>query len=131
MNLLRSIPALPVAVFLGIVCAEAVFGSSLEPIDLSGLTGQSQFDRYEGEWLLPRGRHVLDGVPFQIDGVIELYGRAATQSSLQIRTNVNDIPVKKPFAELHLLCAMAKTDSDGTTVATLQLNYADGSSAKL
>jgi len=118
-------------VLLGVGWVGASFGGSIEPIDLSRFAGKSQFDRYDGEWLLPRGRQVLNGVPFQIDGVIELYGRAATQGSLNMRTNVNDIPAGKQFEALHLLCAMAKTDADGTTVATLQLNYADGSSTKL
>jgi uncharacterized GH25 family protein len=106
--------------------------NSIETLDLKAFVGKSQFTRLEIEWMFPHGRQVADGIPFQMDGVVELYGKSALQSNLDIRTNVNGIRVGKAFEEIHLLCSSTGGSPTGkTSIATVVLNYDDGSSNRL
>ncbi|MDB6024928.1 MAG: hypothetical protein JWM68_1151, partial [Verrucomicrobiales bacterium] len=69
---------------------------------------------------------------FQVDGVVELYGKSAMQTDLNVRTNVNNIPVGRSFEELHLLCCTAGGSPTGKiSVVTVHLKYVDGSSNDL
>src|SRR4051812_45463008 len=92
--------------FVAALClAPSAFGDTVKTIELKPYVGHSPFDIIKADWLVPRGKHVFDGVPWQIDGVVLLYGSNAAQRSKPARTNVNDIPVGQNFEKLHLLAA--------------------------
>ncbi len=97
---------------------------SVETLDLKPFTGPSPFDTTGAAHLLPRGRQVLDGVPFQIEGVVALDGGSKG------KTNVSHIPVGRAFERLHLLAATRNSGNDAVA-ATIQLTYADQSTASL
>jgi len=109
--------------------ALTVHGEPMATLDLHAFVGPSPVDNIGTPWLLAHGRQVLDGTPFQVDGVILLYATNAVQKSRPARTNVNDIPVGKAFERLHLLASSQSTSPDGTVMARIHLRYADGSNA--
>lgn len=76
------------------------------------------------------GRREFDGVPFQVDGRVCLYGSAQVEETNLTRTNYPDIigiKVGRKFDELHLLHATKWSDVEGEIIAYIRLNYTDGS----
>ncbi|HEX3719197.1 MAG TPA: hypothetical protein VH595_14670 [Verrucomicrobiae bacterium] len=112
--------------FLAAVLAPALAlrAQSVETLDLKPFVGLSPFDTIGAAHLPPRGRQVLDGVPFQIDGVVALDGGGKG------RTNVSNILVGRAFERLHLLAA-TRNGGNYTVAATIRLAYADQSGASL
>lgn len=110
--------------------AHLAAASEVKTVDLKPYVGYSPFDVIKADWLIPRGNHVFDGVPWKIDGVILLYGKNAVQKTNAARTIV-DIPIGEAFERLHLLAAAQQTSSDKTVIAKIHLNYADGTKANL
>ena len=104
-------------------------GAAAEPftLDLKPFVGPSPFENIQVDWLLPRGRQVLDGTPFQIDGIILLYGTTPAQRSHPGRTNVFDVPVGQRFELLHVLAGSHSSTADSNSIARIRLKYADGS----
>src|SRR5688572_30726815 len=102
------------------------FGGEVHPVDLKPFLDRTQFDHIDAGWLVPKGRQVVNGVPFQVDGVVELSGTSARFTSVG-RTNVNNIPVNRAGARLHLFLAVSRGGfDDGTPFARLKLHYAGG-----
>lgn len=99
-------------------------------VNLKPFLGKCQFQNVNAEWILPRGRQVVEGVPFQIDGIVEVAGSSARYSNVG-RTNINDIPLQGTFERLYLLAAASRDVNEGVVIANLTLHYADGSSTKL
>lgn len=86
-------------------------------------------DRTNAELVTVSGRQVFDGLPFQVDGRACLYGRALAnqrQRPVSAYPDIIGVKVGRAFNELHLLHATQFTDREGETVATVRLNYADG-----
>src|SRR5687767_14365305 len=103
----------------------------VEPIDLKPFVGKTQFDHINASWLLPMDRQVIDGVPFQIDGIVELSGTSPRFTNPG-RTNVTNIPVGRAFERLHLLLACSRGGfEEGTTFARITIHYADNSTEQL
>ncbi|HKX61212.1 MAG TPA: hypothetical protein VJS65_05200, partial [Verrucomicrobiae bacterium] len=100
------------------------------PVNLKPFLGTNQFQTVNADWVLPRGRQVVEGVPFQVDGVVEVAGASARFSNV-IRTNVRDIPIRASFERLYLLAAASRDANDGVTIARLNLRYADNSKVDL
>jgi len=70
------------------------------------------------------GLHTFDGLPFDIKGSSVCYGLADATG----RKSLEGIQVGRPFGELHLIHYVKyAADRDGTPVARIRLNYADGS----
>ena len=103
-------------------------GPTIQTLNLKPFVGPSPVDTIGANWLLPHGEQVLDGTPFQIDGVILMYGDYAAQKKRPGRTNVNDIPVGRSFDSLHLLATAQSKAADGTPLTRILFQYADGSS---
>jgi hypothetical protein len=102
------------------------FGGEVHPVDLKAFAGKTQFEQIDAAWLLPEGRQVVNGVPFEIAGVVELDGTSPRFGSVG-RTNVNNIPVNRAGERLHLLLAASRGGfDDGTAFARLRLHYASG-----
>jgi uncharacterized GH25 family protein len=111
---------------LALVLAGQAHAQSIETIDLAPFVGPSPFDEIGAAHLLPRGRQVLDGVPFQIDGVVFLEGNGKG------RTNIHAISIGQAFDLLHFLAAAHNGGvSNGTLIARVRLVYADQTAAAL
>ena len=108
-----------------------LISAPVETLDLKPFTGPSPIEKYHVEWLMPYGRQVLDGTPFQIDGGILLYGTNSLQRANHARTNVNNIPVDRSFEKLHLLAGSQAFTTEGIPIAQIILQYADHTSASL
>ena len=106
--------------------APRAFGGEVYPVDLKPFVGKTQLDHIGAEWLVPKGRQVINGVPFQVDGVVELAGTSARFVNVG-RTNTGNIPVNRGGERLHLLLAVSRGGfEDGTVFARLKLHYAGG-----
>lgn len=123
MNAMKSL--IPVGFVLVIMQSGLAAAPPARPIDLTPFLGKSQFQTIGADWILPRGRQVVEGVPFQVDGVVEVAGASARFSNVG-RTNVNDIPIGATFDRLYLLAAASRDVNEGTPLARLKLKYADG-----
>lgn len=112
---------------------KAVAAGTLEPVDLKPFVNYSAFDDIQAGWLLPKGLQVFDGVPFQVDGAVQLFGsgRPGGQGHVHAPTSVTGIPVNRAFDRLHLLTAVDGSTTEGAVVARIKLTYSDGSEATL
>jgi hypothetical protein len=112
---------------------KVVMPEAFQPLNLVLFTNFSAFDDIQAPWLLPKGLQVFDGVPFQVDGVIQLSGsaRPGGQGHTDAPDNVTSIPVESGFEELHLLMAVDGSTDEGAEVAHIILLYSDGSKAAL
>ena len=89
---------------------------------------------YPGDDLaeLPVGVQELDGVRFDIRGLVQLSGRVWKQRGCPFPEKVEGIPVRRPCRYLYLLHADGGAPCPpGTTVALLVLHYDDGTQAEL
>lgn len=79
------------------------------------------------------GRQTIDGLPFQIEGEVLLYGKSEGNRSRNgpLAKSFEDIAVWRTFDELHLLHAAHWPDVQGRTIATIRLKYKDGTKAEL
>ena len=112
---------------------KVTMADTLEPVDLKLHVNFSAFDDINAPWLLPKGLQVFDGVPFQVDGVIQLAGsgRPGGSGHPDAPDNVTGILVESGFEELHLLMAVDGSTDEGAEVARIKLVYSDGSKATL
>jgi hypothetical protein len=98
-----------------------------EPLDLKAVLGDWPFSSLGADWMLPKGKQVLDGVPFQIDGAILLNATNSVQRSRPGKFKVEHIAVGRHFEKLHLLAASDSNAKEGVTVGIIRLQYGDGS----
>jgi len=81
---------------------------------------------------LPAGHQTFDGVRFNVAGLIQLAdGNDVTQTNNPYPESVAGIPVNRFCQRLHLLHGTVQGVDDQTVVASLVLNYADGTTEKL
>lgn len=86
----------------------------------------------ENNWgTLPSGSVALDGVPFDLRGIIQLTGRNAESRVAGLLPKSVRIPLNRSINRLHLLHAVQWGDPAGTVVAKYRLHYADGSTEEL
>jgi hypothetical protein len=113
--------------------------TSFTPVDLS-THFNAELDKpwnstsYSGDDLaeLPRGRHELGGVVFDIRGVIQLQGGVWKERGCTFPEKVEGIPVHRTCRWLYLLHADGGASArSGATVATLVLHYGDRTEAEL
>src|SRR5258705_4159661 len=97
-----------------------------EPLDLKPVLGDWPFSSLGADWMLPRGKQVLDGVPFQIDGAILLNASNSVQRSRPGKFKVEHIAVGRRVEKLHLLDATDFGVKEGVAVGIIGLRYADG-----
>jgi len=112
----------------------------LQAVDLSGqvdypkpmadAVGGYQYHDNPQMWRqIPKGRQVIQGIPFEIRGLIRLAGLGSRRDEWYFRPRVDGIPVGRSFARLYLLHATFYYADPGATIATARLNYEDGSTA--
>jgi hypothetical protein len=76
---------------------------------------------------LPTGVQTLDGVAFDIRGIIQLSGRQAEQElSVQFPQEVTDIVVRQEARKIHFLHGCGWRSSQGTRVGTYVVHYGNG-----
>src|SRR5688572_26156459 len=98
---------------------------TIDTLNLKPWVGPSPFDNISAPWLLPKGRQVIDGIPFQVDGIVLMYGDYPAQKNRLSRTNVNGIGVGRAFEYLHLLVTTQAKAPDGTPISRIHFSYAD------
>ena len=74
------------------------------------------------------GRKTIDGLPFDVDGEIYLYGKSPADRGDVRRDEVTGIKIARKFDELHLIHAVQWREYYGCPVVILRLHYADGTS---
>jgi hypothetical protein len=82
---------------------------------------------------LASGIHILGGVPFDVQGRVQLWGRGLAESGRFFPERVKNIAVGRNCERVHVLHGSQFTSHDlaGKTVARLVLRYADGSLAEI
>lgn len=78
---------------------------------------------------LPSGAHVFAGVPFDVEGLIQLDGGDMARFKKHYPTEVDNIRIGRTCAKLHLLhgANWVYPSTFGSTAAKLVLHYSDGS----
>ena len=71
------------------------------------------------------GYQIVDGLPFNVDGEIELYGKSDAERNVVQPDHIEGIKIGRKFDELHLIHAMQWREYYGCPVATIRLNYED------
>ncbi len=104
--------------------------AELTPIDLAAFKGRSHLEFSDGRWVLPLGEHVMGGIPWKVDDMIELFGRGPARFGRFARTNVTGIPVGAKFEQLHLLGGTSAASDEGAVFASLILEYRDGTATE-
>src|SRR5712692_5062919 len=79
----------------------------------------------------PRGSQNLEGVPFQMDGQLEVSGLEAARRGEFFPSRITDIPVGRKARRLMLLHGTRYSERDGVPIAKLVLHYASGESRSL
>ncbi len=74
------------------------------------------------------GRQTLANVPFQIGGLIQLWGEGPAGIGRNYRETVEGIPVRGKFQTIYVLHGSSFTTVTGTPIPGLVFHYADGSS---
>ncbi|HEY1663000.1 MAG TPA: carboxypeptidase-like regulatory domain-containing protein [Verrucomicrobiae bacterium] len=112
---------------------KVVLPQTFQTVSLAAFTNFSAFDDIQAPWLLPKGQQVFDGVPFQVDGVIQLSGsgRPGNSGHPDAPDGVTNIIVNSGFEVLHLLMAVDGSTDEGADVAQIKLVYMDGSQSTL
>ena len=95
-------------------------------------TGSFHADRPQ-EWLYEdfHGSQEIDGLPFDVSGYAEVYGERNLQwhKGQLVQRDFTNIMVARKFEELHLIHEARWREAVGCTIATIRLNYDDGSHA--
>jgi hypothetical protein len=101
----------------------------LEIVDLVEFYDRDPSFDAPGCWqAVPRGLQTLANVPFQIGGLIQLWGEGPSGIGRNYRETVEGIPVKGKFQTIYVLHGSSFTTVTGTPIAGLVFRYADGSS---
>jgi hypothetical protein len=80
---------------------------------------------------LPGGIHTFGGVPFDVEGRIQLLGRNLIKSGKRYPVIVKNIPISRQCARIHLLHGASAARTLDTKIAKLILHYTDGSQASI
>ncbi len=111
----------------------AIARQIVTPVDISDkyMASADQFDSLQTlAWRsVPRWFQVYDNVPFNVDGLICLWGGRSAKGGLPLPESDTDIAVNQKFQTLYVYHAVFFASSNNTPVYDLVFNYADGSSA--
>jgi peroxiredoxin len=103
------------------------------PLDLSRFQHTSFFNpNLKGPpSALPKGVQTIDGLPFQFTGRAQFAGQIHDSRNQPGHQSATGIAVGTRFDELHLVHHAFWPDENGKAIATIRLNYTDGSSAEI
>lgn len=113
--------------------ASQVAANSITPLDLAPHYDLQAEERTQfGMWeVVPKGKRNVDGVPFNVGGMMRLYGQIPPPHRTIYREKITGIKVGRTFEGLYLLHGTGWTTEDGVEIAQVTLNYADGSHCNL
>ncbi len=120
---------------VGLSHAAEVSPDSVQPIDLTAkyTTARSELTNYPDfpAWKsVALGHQVFRGVPFQIEGLIHLWGEGrSTNHTSPFPEQVRDIAVGQPLQTLYVCHGSYFKSPSGTPVFRVVFRYQDGSSA--
>jgi hypothetical protein len=82
---------------------------------------------------LPAGVHIFGGVPFNIEGRLQLAGRKGVATAPPYPARVRNIELAGKCRRIHLLQGAdgITPEMSGTTIARLIVHYADGSQVRI
>lgn len=82
---------------------------------------------------LPSGIHIFGGVPFDVEGSVQLWGRGFEKADKRFPERARGISIRRKCARIYLLhgVGFVKDDMRGQMVAQLALHYVDGSQEML
>lgn len=107
---------------------------AVEAVDLSEFYGitANRFDTIKQfPWSgVPRGRKVIEGVPFQIGGAINLWGASNAARGLIYPEQIKAIPIGRQVQSLYLLHCAFFEDEAGQAVFEVVFNYEDDSAIR-
>ncbi|MDB6032089.1 MAG: hypothetical protein JWM16_2427 [Verrucomicrobiales bacterium] len=98
------------------------------PVPLAGFYQRllGSYTAREAWGAVPRGLHKFDGVPFLLEGKIEMNGMGASRDNNFMAARVGEIPVNRRAVRLHLIAGAGYKDPDDTPIAEIRLNYKSG-----
>jgi len=106
---------------------DAASDQDCQPIDLSnfygkvsGTEGDSWFAHPDWK-IVPKGLQSFDGILFDVSGTLLL----KSQNMPQLKEAVRNIPVRRACRYIHLLHGVGYADEDGTTIAIMEIHYAN------
>jgi hypothetical protein len=76
---------------------------------------------------LPMGKQTLAGVSFDVEGIVQLMGHSMIKYQKEYPPDINNIEVNQFCHHLYVLHGASSVTQRDIKVATLVLNYADGS----
>lgn len=79
---------------------------------------------------LPAGETAFAGVPFDVDGVLQLASKQSALAGKQFPEKIEGIRIGAKAAAIHLLHGAGWDDVPGRPIAKMILHYADGTSAE-
>jgi hypothetical protein len=82
--------------------------------------------KLDGKFEALMGRHVFDGLPFEIGGQVRVYGKTPCSRGQKLQDAQKGIRIGRTFDELYLVHHTTWPDADGQKVAFICLNYDDG-----
>lgn len=131
--LIPGLAIVPVQISEAAESANTEVSSHFTPIDLTQYYDlhadeSSQFGTWE---VVPKGRQVYDGVPFDVNGMVRLFGRVPPPHQTIYRNEITDIQIGRRFERLHLLHGTGWTAEDGEIIANVFYNYVDGEQVSL
>jgi hypothetical protein len=101
----------------------------LNPVDLTPFYDKDPSFDGPGCWqAVPRGLQTIANVPFNIAGIIQLWGQGPAGIGRNYRERVEGIPVAGMFQTLYILHGSSFTTRAGTPIAQVVFRYSDGSS---
>jgi hypothetical protein len=136
-----KIPSRRKTVFFNAVTAAMMFfavasqcGRAAEPIDLTGKYSVTLASMTNSTWLAwkttPVGHQVFHGVPFEIGGLVYLWGEGkSTNHSSPYPERVGGIAVNRKFETLYVCHGSYYKSPDELPVVLVVLRYADGAAA--
>jgi len=80
---------------------------------------------------VPHGDQTFDGTPFQMQGNMQVAGLRAARENRKFATSVRGIPVNRRGSRLHVLHGAGENLANGVPLASLVLNFADGTKQTL
>ena len=80
---------------------------------------------------VPRGLQRYDGIPFLMEGKIELNGLGPTRDGNFMPTRVGEIPVNRRVLRVHWIGGAGYKDPDETPLAEIRFNYKNGETRRM
>ena len=116
-----------------LLAQEEQASGSYQPVDLSVLCAAAFSNSPSPQsWsALPRGAQTFGGVPFRVDGKLEVTGLDDARDGEFHPTRLANIPVGRKAARLHLLHGTEHQVKDGVPLARLVFHYANGEQRSL